>query len=181
MDNQESNDIKVPAPARPLVLKVVGSPFFWWAIWFSLFLPWRLSVPGDWRFQLDQFRQGAAHLLPAFALLLQVFTAKKIWVKAVGAGLGIPVILTGLFLWLCDGFTPYVVDGQTRVGTHILERRHHWVFAQAPNNQLWEIIPVFPGLEVYRELGSGPNVEYKVIDNDTIELNDRSSKRTIKL
>lgn len=125
-------------------------------------------------------------MLPAFALLLQIFATKTIWLKVVAAGLCLPVLLIGLFLWFCNGFTPYVVDSQARVGNHILERRRHWVFAQSPNNQLWEIIPVFPGVELYRELGFGQKVDYRVIDQNTIELDVEylgggGFKRTIKL
>ncbi|MCI0560813.1 MAG: hypothetical protein MN733_20205 [Nitrososphaera sp.] len=71
---------------------------------------------------------------------------------------------------------PYRADRQVAIGNHVIEERSHWVFSHEPNRELWQIWTVFPGIEVYRSLMhlNESTLEYKQIDDDTIEVKEYS-------
>ncbi|MFA7339714.1 MAG: hypothetical protein WC028_23230 [Candidatus Obscuribacterales bacterium] len=98
-------------------------------------------------------------------------------IRVVAAFLMVPVVLITLLalFFYSMGTAGTSIGEQYNVGKHRLEKRHHFVFNQGGDDELYEVISISPGLEYCRELGrsswQGPSFSnIKTINPNQIEI-----------
>jgi len=114
---------------------------------------------------------------PGIFVIYTAFAAPVKGVRVAAAFLVLPVLIVTFVvaIFYTIGTSGTSIGEEYNVGKHRLEKRHHLVFNQGGDDELLEVISIFPGLEYRRQLGysswQGPSFSnIKTINSDQIEI-----------